>query len=156
MKSLKKFILSLLISVGVGLLSGFLTKDSMEIFNNLTKPQLSPPGFVFPIVWPILFILMGVSAYLIWVSHAPKRQKRTAFAVYGAQLALNFFWSIIFFNLNAYLFAFIWVLLLWVMIIAMIYSFSKISKTAAYLQIPYLLWVTFAAYLNLSIYLLNK
>jgi len=96
LKSLKKLIISLVISVGVGLLSGFLTKDSMEIFERLTKPPLSPPGSVFPIVWSILFVLMGISAYLIWISDAPKQKKQTAFAFYGAQLALNFFWSIIF------------------------------------------------------------
>jgi len=152
----KALIISLLISLGVGALSGFLTKDSMKTFESLVKPALSPPGFVFPIVWTILFILMGVSAYLVWTSDAPRIQKQRALAVYGVQLAINFLWSIIFFNLDAYLFAFVWLLLLWLMIILMIYLFGKISRTAAYLQIPYLLWVSFAGYLNLAIYLLNK
>ncbi len=152
----KALIISLLISLGVGALSGFLTKDSMKIFESLTKSALSPPGVAFPIVWTVLFILMGVSAYLVWTSDAPRIQKQRALTVYGVQLAANFLWSIIFFNLDAYLFAFIWLLLLWVLIIAMIYLFSKISKPAAYLQIPYLLWVSFAGYLNFAIYLLNK
>ena len=152
----KKLVISLLISIGVGFLSGYLTKGSMKIFESLTKPYLSPPGILFPIVWSVLFTLMGVSAYLIWTSVAPKSQKKQALTVFGVQLAVNFFWSIIFFNLGAYLFAFIWLLLLWVLIIAMIYLFGKISRTAARLQIPYLLWVSFAGYLNLSIYLLNK
>ena len=152
----KALIISLLISLGVGALSGFLTKDSMKTFESLVKPALSPPGFVFPIVWTILFILMGVSAYLVWTSDAPRIQKQRALAVYGVQLAINFLWSIIFFNLDAYLFAFVWLLLLWLMIILMIYLFGKISRPAAYLQIPYLLWVSFAGYLNLAIYLLNK
>lgn len=152
----KALIISLLISLGVGALSGFLTKDSMKTFESLVKPALSPPGFVFPIVWTLLFILMGVSAYLVWTSDAPRIQKQRALAVYGVQLAINFLWSIIFFNLDAYLFAFVWLLLLWLMIILMIYLFGKISRTAAYLQIPYLLWVSFAGYLNLAIYLMNK
>ena len=152
----KALIISLLISLGVGALSGFLTKDSMKTFESLVKPALSPPGFIFPIVWTLLFILMGVSAYLVWTSDAPRIQKQRALAVYGVQLAINFLWSIIFFNLDAYLFAFVWLLLLWLMIILMIYLFKKISRPAAYLQIPYLLWVSFAGYLNLAIYLLNK
>lgn len=152
----KKLIISLLISIGVGLLSGYLTKDSMKIFESLTKPQLSPPGILFPIVWSVLFTLMGISAYLIWTSNAPKSQKRRALTVFGLQLAVNFFWSIIFFNMGAYLFAFIWLLFLWVLIVSMIYLFGQISRTAAYLQIPYLLWVSFAGYLNIAIYLLNK
>ena len=152
----KALIISLLISLGVGALSGFLTKDSMKTFESLVKPALSPPGFIFPIVWTLLFVLMGVSAYLVWTSDAPRIQKQRALAVYGVQLAINFLWSIIFFNLDAYLFAFVWLLLLWLMIILMIYLFGKISRTAAYLQIPYLLWVSFAGYLNMAIYLLNK
>lgn len=152
----KALLISLLISLGVGALSGFLTKDSMKTFDSLIKPTLSPPGYIFPIVWTVLFILMGVSAFLVFTSDAPRIKKQRALAVYGIQLAVNFMWSIIFFNMEAYLFAFVWLVLLWLLIILMIYLFGKISRTVALLQIPYLLWVSFAGYLNLAIYLLNK
>lgn len=149
----KPLIISILIPLGVGALSGYLTQNSTEIFNNLNKPPLSPPSIVFPIVWTILFFLMGISSYIIYISHSPK--KDNALKIYGLQLAVNFFWSIIFFNLEAYLFAFIWLLFLWVLIIIMIVKFYHINKCAGLLQIPYLLWVTFAGYLNLAIVLLN-
>ncbi len=150
----KQLILALAIPLAVGGASAFLTKDSMETFQNLNQPPLSPPGWLFPIVWTILFILMGIASYL--VSRSPEdTEKKKALFVYGLQLVVNFFWSIIFFNLGRYLLSFIWLLLLWVLILITILDFKKFSKTAAYLLIPYILWVTFAGYLNLGIYLLN-
>ncbi|MDF2656571.1 MAG: tspO [Bacillota bacterium] len=154
MKNLKALIISILISVGVGTLAGFLTMNSMEAYDAVSKPDLVPPNWVFPIVWTILYILMGISAYLVYVSESPYRN--SALRIYAIQLAMNFLWSIIFFNLQMYLLAFIWLLLLVVMIVFMILSFYQVNKTAAYLQIPYLLWVLFAGYLNLSIYLMNR
>jgi benzodiazapine receptor len=151
---LKPLLLSILISIGVGTLSAFFTMNSMDIYTDLAKPALSPPGFVFPIVWTILYILMGISAYLIYSSNSPDKNK--ALLIYAAQLIVNAMWSIIFFSLQRYLLAFIWLLLLLFLIILMIVSFSKINKTAAYLQIPYLIWVIFAGYLNLSVYLMNR
>lgn len=150
----KQLLVSILISLGVGALAGFLTMGSMEVYGSLNQPPLAPPAWVFPVVWSILFLLMGISAYLIWASHSPLR--RAALIVYGVQFAVNFCWSLIFFNLQNYAFAFFWLLLLWVLIVIMIVLFAKISKPAAWLQVPYLLWVTFAAYLNLSIWLLNR
>lgn len=150
----KPLIICLLIPLAVGGLSALLTMGSMEIYGNLNQPPLSPPGFLFPIVWTILFILMGISSYLIFVSD--DRNKTKALIIYAVQLVFNFVWSLIFFNMQSYLFAFIWLVILWALIIAMIVSFWKISKPAALLQIPYLLWVTFAGYLNLGIYLLNR
>lgn len=152
--NLKSLIISILISVGVGAVSALFTMNSMATYNNLVKPPLAPPSWVFPVVWTILFILMGISAYLIYISDSP--YKNNALKIYAAQLIVNALWSFIFFNLEMYLFAFIWLLFLLVLIVLMIISFSRINKTAAYLQIPYLLWVIFAGYLNLSIYLLNK
>lgn len=140
----------------VGALAGFLTSGSMEAFGRLNQPALSPPGFLFPIVWTILYILMGISSYLIVASGEDNEKIKNALFFYGAQLIFNFFWSIWFFNLEWYLFAFVWLIALWVLILDTILSFYEISKTAAYLLIPYLLWVTFAGYLNLSIYLLNR
>lgn len=154
MKNSKALIASILISVGVGALSALLTRNSMDVYEKVIQPPLSPPSWIFPLVWTILFILMGISAYLIYRSDSLYRN--SALRIYATQLVVNFFWSIIFFNLEMYLFAFLWLLLLLLMIILMIMSFSKINKTAAYLQIPYLLWVIFAGYLNLGIYLLNK
>lgn len=150
----KPLIICLLIPLAVGGLSALLTMESMEIFGKLNQPPLSPPGFLFPIVWTVLFILMGISSYLIYVSD--NQNKKKALTIYAVQLFFNFVWSLIFFNMQAYLFAFIWLVILWLFIIAMIVSFWKISKPAALLQIPYLLWVTFAGYLNLGIFLLNR
>ena len=150
----KLLISSVVISVAVGALAGLLTTNSMEVFQNLTKPPLTPPAWVFPVVWIILYILMGVSAYLISISNHPERER--ALKVYGMQLFLNFLWSIVFFNLQEYLLAFVILVLLWILIITMIRMFHKINPLAAKLQIPYLLWVTFAGYLNLAIYFLNN
>ncbi len=152
--NLKALIISLLISLGIGTLSSFLTQSSMSEYNKLIKPALSPPSIVFAVVWSILFALMGISAYLIYMSHS--KYKDIALKIYGVQLIVNFFWSIIFFNLQMPLFAFIWLLLLILLVIVMIFYFYKVTKWAAYLQIPYLLWIIFAGYLNLMIYLLNK
>jgi len=117
------------------------------------KPAFSPPGFIFPIVWTVLYILMGISSYLVYTSNSP--YKPNALLLYGIQLFFNFFWSIIFFGLDLYLFAFIWLIALIFIIISMIKQFYIVSPTAAYLQIPYLIWCIFAAYLNFYIFLLN-
>lgn len=150
----KPLLINLLISLGVGGLAGWLAKGSTELYRSLLLPPLSPPAVVFPIVWTVLFLLMGISAYLVTVSDSP--YKSAALKIYILQFAVNFLWTIIFFDWNAYLFAFIWLVFLWVLIVLMILSFYKIDKTAAFLQIPYLLWVTFAGYLNLAVYLLNR
>lgn len=152
---LKPFLINLFIPLAVGGFSALLTMNSMESFEKINQPPLSPPGWLFPVVWTILYILMGISAYLVTTSSATDRQKRNAFIVYGAQLFFNFLWSIIFFNREDYLFAFIWLIALWILIIANIILFYRISKPAGLLLIPYLLWVTFAGYLNFAIYLIN-
>lgn len=147
-------LISIAISLGVGVLSGLITLGSFNTYSNLQQPALAPPGWLFPVVWTVLYILMGISAYLVYISD--NEQKYIGLAVYGLQLIFNFLWSIIFFNLGHPLFAFVWLVILWILIVAMIISFYKVNPTAGLLQIPYLLWVTFAGYLNLSIYLLNK
>jgi len=126
----------------------------MKEYSNLKQPFLAPPSWVFTVVWAILFILMGISAYRIYIARA--ETTKTALTLYLLQLAMNFFWSIIYFNMKAYLFAFFWLVVLWLLILFMIIAFRKIDKPAAYLQIPYLVWVAFAGYLNLAIYFLNK
>lgn len=151
--NLKQLVISLAISLGVGIFQGIIIQGGMENFDNAVKPPLTPPSFLFPIVWTILFILMGISSYIIYRSDST--DKLQALVVYGLQLGFNFFWGIFFFNFIAYLFSFIWIMILWFLIILMIKKFYKISKPAALLQIPYLLWVTFAAYLNFGVYFYN-
>ncbi len=155
-KKILSYAIGIAIPVAVGLLSAFLTKDSMDIYKSIIKPPLAPPGILFPIVWSILYVLMGISSVLVYNADASKREKRQAFLLYALQLIANFFWSILFFNKRLFLASFVLLLVLWLLIIAMISRFYKISKAAAWLQVPYLLWVTFAGYLNLVIYLLNR
>lgn len=151
----KPLIISLIFSLGIGALSGFLTSEGAKAFEIYKQePPFSPPSTAFPIVWTILFTLMGISAYLIYNEKAYDSGK--ALLLYGVQLLVNFFWPIFFFNLQWYLFSFVWIVFLWVLIILMIREFFKINKTAAWLQVPYLLWVTFAAYLNFAVFLLNR
>lgn len=139
----------------VGGLSAFLSGGGMEAFALLKKPPFSPPGWIFPVVWTILYILMGIASWLIWDSGAEKQNVFYALMVYGRQLFVNFFWPVFFFKLEWYLFAFVWLALLWGLILVNILVFYCIRKTAAYLLILYLVWVTFAGYLNLGIWYLN-
>lgn len=149
----KHLSVSLAISLGVGLLSGLLSMGGTEKFEMLSKPPLTPPGAVFPIVWTILFTLMGISAYLVFEENP--RILSPALIVYAIQLAVNFVWPLLFFNRQAFLTAFLVIIALWLLIIIMIRQFYKVNKTATLLQIPYLIWVTFAAYLNFGVYLIN-
>ena len=138
-----------------GLLSGLLSRVGMENFSQtVIQPPLSPPGWLFPVVWTILYALMGISAARIWLS-PPSDSRSRGLNRFLAQLIMNFFWSPIFFNTGAYGFALLWLLLLWVLVVLMIRSFRKVDKTAALLQIPYLIWLTFAAYLNRGVWKLN-
>lgn len=153
--NLKKFLISIAIPLVTGGLSAFITRDDMDLYLQINQPPLSPPGWIFPVVWSILYTLMGISLYLIWNSGANKDEKRRAFVFFAAQLFLNFIWSPIFFGSRQFLLAFIVLILMWIFTLGMIVSFYKISKPAGLLQIPYLLWLTFAGYLNFAIYLLN-
>lgn len=148
----KKLFICIAIALIIGGISAFLTRGNMQAFDMLNKPALSPPGWLFPIVWTVLYILMGIASYLVLVS---QKTNNNALVLYGIQLFFNFFWSIIFFNLELYIFAFVWLVILWILILKTAISFYQIEKTAGYLMIPYLLWVTFAGYLNLGIYFLN-
>ena len=125
----------------------------MDIYSKIVSPSLSPPAVVFPIVWTVLYALMGISLYLIW--NSSDRHKNTAIILFFVQLFLNFIWSPIFFNNQWFLVSFIVLVFLWVATLLMIITFYNISKFAGLLQIPYLIWLTFAAYLNFAIYLLN-
>ena len=147
--------IAVLLPVAVGTVAAYFTKGAQSAFGMMIKPPLSPPAWVFPVVWTILYVLMGIASYIIWRQGFERDDVKTALKVYLIQLVFNFFWSIFFFNLEWYLFSFIWLAALWGLILVMILKFNKISKVAAYMMIPYLVWVTFAGYLNLGIYMLN-
>ena len=151
----KLLILCLVIPLAVGGIAALLTGSGMDAFETLNQPPLSPTGWLFPVVWTILYILMGIASYLVLTSGKSQESIRRALVLYGIQLALNFLWPVFFFSLSAYLYAFIWLLALWLLILATTVSFYRISDIAGYLMIPYLIWVTFAGYLNLGIFLLN-
>lgn len=139
----------------VGILAGLLSQQGMEIYGEMIrKPVLSPPAFLFPVVWTILYALMGIGAARV-DAEKPGPKRSVALNIYVIQLVVNFFWSLIFFRAQAYGFAFLWLMILWVLIIVMIVFFRRVDKTAALLQIPYFLWVTFAAYLNFQVWRLN-
>lgn len=151
----KIYLFWVLLTEAVGALAGWLTREGTGDYRNvIVKPPLSPPGVVFPIVWSILYALMGIGAAGICLE-PDSTQRHRALNVFVAQLIVNFFWSLIFFNARAYGFALLWLLLLWVLVLWMILAFAKVDKRAALLQIPYLLWVTFAAYLNWGVWRLN-
>ena len=156
-KNWKILIVCILIPLAVGSIAGLLTMGGMEKFATLNKPPLSPPAWLFPVAWTILYTLMGISSYLIYTSEEPKDSnlKSQALSTYGYQLLVNFLWPVFFFNFQWYLFSFLWLVFLWILVLKMILEFRKINPLAALLNIPYLLWLTFAAYLNLGVWLLN-
>ena len=154
MKEKKPLILSLALSLGVGALSAFLTRDSMKLYGNVIQPPLSPPPWVFPLVWTVLYILMGVAAYLVWRTENPARE--TALAWYGAQLLFNFFWPQLFFNARSFGYALAWIIGLWLLVLITQRRFARIDRTAGLLLLPYLVWVTFAVYLNAGVWYLNQ
>lgn len=154
MKKYKALAISLLISLGTGAIAGLIVKDAAAKYNMMIKPMLAPPAIVFPIVWTLLYILMGVAAYLIYMSG--KNGKDDALKLYAEQLVFNFIWPIIFFRTGWLLFAFIWILALWLLVALCTLNFSRIDKRATWLFVPYLVWTTFAVYLTLATYLLNR
>lgn len=155
MKKALKLIVCILIPEVIGGLSGYLTFDGIKNwYSTLHKPFFNPPNFVFGPVWTLLYLLMGISLYMIW--NEPAAEKRTrALGVFGLQLFLNFCWSIIFFTLQRPDLAIVEIVLLWACIVWMITSVRQVKPVAAYLQIPYLLWVSFASALNIAIWALN-
>ena len=154
---IKIYIISILIALGTGLLSSALTQMNMDIYPELVKPPLAPPPILFPIVWTVLYVLMGISSSMIYLRKNENIiASQNALSLYGANLIINFTWSIIFFGFQKYLFAFIWLLFLLFTIVRMVTSFERLNKIAAYLQLPYIIWVIFAGYLNFAIYILNR
>lgn len=155
MKNPAKLIICLLIPLAAGAISGFATIENVGgWYATLNKPSFNPPNYLFAPVWTTLYILMGISSYLIVRDH-PQQVKGTAGSIYFLQLALNFAWSFLFFSFQQPGFALVEIIVLWLCILTMIVVFYRLHKTAGLLQIPYLLWVSFAAVLNASVYSLN-
>lgn len=151
----KTYAFWILLSEAVGALSGWLTREGARTFSEtVMQPPLSPPAVLFPIVWGILYALMGIGAARIRMT-PPSDDRNKGINLFIAQLVVNFFWSLIFFNLQAYGLAFLWLVLLWVLVFLMIRTFRKVDPLAAKLQIPYLLWLTFAGYLSFGVWYLN-
>lgn len=139
----------------VGFASGLLSREGIAVYNvSVAKPSFTPPAWVFPVVWTILFAIMGISAARVCIS-PPSKVRSWGLNVFIAQLVVNFFWPLFFFNLQAFGFAFIWVILLWILVAFTIYQFWKVDRTAAWLLVPYLAWLTFAAILNGAVWLMN-
>lgn len=151
MNDVKIYIKSILIPVVIGFIIGLITNSSID-YAIINRPKISPPGWIFPVVWTILYILMGISYGLLIEN---KKNDLKTKSIYIAQLFLNYSWSIIFFTLKLRFLAIIWIILLVISIIIMIAIFFKRNKISGILQIPYLLWCLFATYLTISIYLLN-
>lgn len=160
MKSkVKSYIIAILIPLAVGGLSAFLTRDSMDIYREVATPPFMPPSILFPIVWSVLFILMGISSAMVHNTPdseiSDPKDKERGISVYAVSLAFNFVWSLIFFNARAFFVAFVWLFVLLALIIWTIVIYRRVKPAAAYLQIPYAVWVAFAGYLNFGIAVLN-
>ena len=153
-KNLKKRLICWAIPLAVGGLATLLSGGT-DLYRQINQPPLSPPGWVFPLVWTVLYILMGEASYRVLTSGADKEQIKKALIAYGVQLFLNFLWPLLFFGGQLYLAAFILLIVLWIAIFITTRRFSQIDETAGDLMLPYLLWVTFAGYLNLGVFLLN-
>lgn len=145
---------SITIPLVFGLLVGWLTKDSMDIYEQLNKPAMALPGYAFSAVWLIQFVLMGVSSYIIYVSPSPERVK--AMRLYEINLLLIFMWPIIFFTFQSYFLAFVIAIIIWGVAFTMVSMFTQISRLAGWILLPFFIWVTYAAYLNLQILMLNR
>ena len=151
----KTLIFNLAVPLITGAVSGFLTRSAMQQYGQLNQPPLSPPSAVFPVVWTTLFLLTGISAYLVTMKRSDGLKSFDLPAVYWIQLIVNFIWPLIFFNLAIYGIALAWLILLIILVIYMIFQFHDITPAAGWLQVPYLLWLIFAGYLNAGIWLLN-
>lgn len=156
MKSERKMLLPCLaLPLAVSALSALLTGGAGNGYAFCELPPLAPPGWVFPVVRTLLCLLMGLSSYLALRGRAPQQEKRSAAWLYLAQLAVSLIWPILFFRLGWRLFAFFWLMLLWLLALLTQNAFSRLSRTAGYLLLPQLLWVAFSGYLNLTVWMLN-
>ena len=151
-----KFIISILLPMIIGGISGSFTSASINTwYVTLNKPWFNPPNWIFAPVWTLLYLMMGIAFYIIWKSEAVNAVKQTAVILFSAQLLVNFLWSLIFFYLKHPGLAMLDIILMWILIVATIFSFGKISSTAAWLMLPYICWVSFAMILNFYLWKLN-
>ena len=158
----KKFLIAagfILLPLVIGIISSLVTGDAMMGFSKFNQPPLAPPAWLFPVAWTILYILMGVASYLIYKlnpkTKVEKKLQKAESIVYSVQLFFNFMWTILFFKFELRWFAFGWLIAMWLMIYALIFMCAKNRKAAAWCLVPYILWCTFAAYLNVMIAILN-
>lgn len=149
MRKWKIYAISIGATLLVGIISGLISMGAMEEYAGVRQPSLSPPAWLFPVVWTILYVLMGIGLARVYI-----KTGKVPF-IYIAQLFFNFMWSIIFFNFSAYLFAFVWLIVLAILVIIMTIDFYKVDKFSGLIQIPYVLWLLFAGYLNFMVYTLN-
>lgn len=154
-KRRKALLINIAIPLAAGAAAAFLSREAMLLFDSIRKPPLSPPGWVFPVVWTLLYLLMGIASYIVTTADIPHRDKKRALAVYAAQLIFNFVWPILFFRYRLFTPAFAWLAALWVLIFITVLRFDRISSAAGNLLVPYLVWVAYAGYLNLAISILN-
>ncbi|MEM4230293.1 MAG: TspO/MBR family protein [Candidatus Pacearchaeota archaeon] len=151
-----KFVIAIIICQLAGVVGSIFTSKSVNTwYTTLQKPSLTPPGNVIGIVWIVLFVLMGISLYVVWDKFPKNKKSKSALFTFGVQLVLNILWSVFFFGMKSPFLALINIGLLWLFILLTILSFYKISKISAYLLVPYIVWVSFASYLNFSIWRLN-
>jgi len=156
MSKILKLIISVLVCQGAGIVGSLFTTSAISTwYVTIQKPSFNPPNWIFAPVWTLLFLLMGISLYLVWSKGLKDKKIKTALFIFGIQLVLNIFWSFLFFGLQSPLYAFIEIIIFWLAISLTIISSYKISKLAAYLLLPYILWVSFASVLNFSILILN-
>jgi tryptophan-rich sensory protein len=152
-----KFVFAIIICQLAGVIGGVFTSKSVDTwYTTLQKPGLTPPGGIIGIVWICLFVLMGISLYIVWEKFPKNKKAKNALILFGVQLALNMLWSVFFFGMKSPFFALIDIVVLWLLILATIFKFYRISKISAYLLVPYILWVSFASYLNFSIWRINS
>jgi benzodiazapine receptor len=160
MKDMTKIIeltCSVAVCILIGFLGSFATRSSVTTwYANLSRPSFTPPDWIFGVVWPILYVMMGISAFIIWNKGLDKREVKVALGIFGLQLILNGLWTPVFFGLNLIGLALIEIIMMWAAILLTIISFWKVSKTAALLLLPYILWVSFAVVLNASLFILNR
>ena len=156
MSNTLKFIIAIISPVAVGAISGFFTATEIPVwYQTINKPGWNPPSWVFGPVWTTLYLMMGIALFLVWKSEADPIIKKTAIALFISQLILNFFWSFIFFNQHQVGWALVEIIGMWIFILLTIFAFAQVNKTAAWLLVPYISWVSFATILNYTIWKLN-
>ncbi|MFZ1535277.1 MAG: TspO/MBR family protein [Chitinophagaceae bacterium] len=157
MNNTSKLIISIIIPVAIGATAGFFTATGVESwYQTINKPSWNPPGWIFAPVWTTLYVMMGIALFLVWKSNAREGLKKNANTFFAIQLILNFFWSFIFFDQQQPGWALVEIIIMWIAILLTIFAFAKVNKTAAWLLVPYISWVSFATILNYTIWKLNS